>query len=126
MIISRVSGRRPRGAAFLCAGLLAVIAASASASSVAERANPFQICLEGRYDKWVDGRAELVANQDAKAGDVDDAAVASWVMETLSVCRAQAGGGDQALEQGFTKRVAQWRQHIYDRVQRIHELARPD
>ena len=122
----RVVCRRPRGAAFICAGLLGIIAASASASSVAERANPFQVCLDSRYDKWVDGRAELVVNEDAKAGNVDDAAVAGWVMETLNSCRAQAGGGDQAMEQGFTKRVAQWRQHIYDRVQRIRELARPD
>ncbi len=71
-------------------------------------------------------RSELVVNEDPKAGDIDDASVARWTVETVGTCRAQAGGGDQDVEARFTKRVAQWRQHIYDRVQSIRELVRPD
>ena len=39
---------------------------------------------------------------------------------------SQAGGGDEASEARFTKHVAQWHQHIYDRVQSIRERVRPD
>ena len=121
--MKRMSLGRLRGALL---GSAAVLAASANASSIAERAGPFQACLEGRFEAWVKGRAELVVNEDPKAGDVDDAAVGKWMVETVGVCRAQAGGGDKDAEARFTKRVAQWRQHIYDRAQSIRELARPD
>lgn len=114
-----------RGVMLGWAAVLAVMA-SANASSIAERAVPLQACLEGRFETWVNGRAELVVNEDPKAGDVDDAAVAAWMLATVGSCRAQAGGGDQGVEARFTKRVAQWRQHIYDRAQNIRELARPD
>jgi hypothetical protein len=123
--MKRMSAGRLRGAMLGWAAVLAVMA-SANASSIAERAFPFQACLEGRFETWVNGRAELVVNEDPKAGDVDDGAVAAWTLETVDVCRAQAGGGDQGTEARFTKRVAQWRQHIYDRAQSIRELARPD
>jgi len=121
--MKRVSFGCLRGTLLGCA---AALAASANAASIAERAGPFQACLEGRFEKWVNGRSELVVNEDPKAGDVDDAAVARWALETVGSCRAQAGGGDQDAEARFTKRVAHWRQHIYDRVQNIRELARPD
>lgn len=114
-----------RGAVLGCAAVLAM-AASANAASIAERPGPLQACLEGRFEAWVNSRAELVVNEDPKAGDVDDAAVAKWMVETVGTCRAQAGAGDQDAEARFTKRVAQWRQHVYDRVQSIRELVRPD
>lgn len=123
--MKRMSAGRLNGAMLGWAAVLAVMA-SANASSIAERAVPFQACLEGRFETWVNGRAELVVNEDPKAGDVDDAAVAAWTLETMGACRAQAGGGDKDAEARFTKRVAQWRQHIYDRAQSIRELARPD
>lgn len=123
----RVYFWRPRGVQFFYAAFfLTAMTATANAAASSERTGPFQACLEGRLETWVNGRAELVVNEDPKAGDVDDAAVAKWMVETVSACRAQAGAGDQASEAGFTKRVAQWRQHIYGRVQSIRELARPD
>ena len=115
-----------RGALLGCAAIWAAMSVSAKAASISERAVPFQACLEGRFETWVNGRAELVVNEDPKAGDVDDAAVAAWTLATVGACRAQAGGGDKDAETRFTKRVAQWRQHIYDRAQSIRELARPD
>jgi hypothetical protein len=118
----------PRGGAVsVCvAFLVAALAASAHAASVSDRSAPFQTCLDGQLEKWVKARAELVVNEDPKAGDIDDAVVATWAIATLDACRAQAGGGDQATEAAFTKRVAHWREHIYERVQSIRELARPD
>jgi hypothetical protein len=121
--MKRIKLGRRRGAVLGCA---AVLAASANAASIAERSAPFQACLEGRFETWVNGRAELVVNEDPKAGDIDDAAVAKWMLETVGACQAQAGGGDQDAQARFTRRVAQWRQHVYDRVQSIRELVRPD
>ncbi len=123
----RVYFGRPRGVHLLHAAFfITALAAPANAASNSERTGAFQACLEGRLETWVKGRAELIVNEDPKAGDVDDAVVARWMLETVSACRTQAGGGDQASETGFTKRVAQWRQRIYDRVQSIRELTRPD
>jgi hypothetical protein len=126
LIMKRVSFGCLCGTLLGCAVVLAVMAASANAASIAERAGPLQACLEGRFEKWVNSRSELVVNEDPKAGDIDDAAVARWALETVGACRAQAGGGDRDVEARFTKRVAQWRQHVYDRVQSIRELVRPD
>ena len=70
--------------------------------------------------------SELIVNEEPKAGDIDDASVAKWAADTLTACRVQAGGGDEASEARFTKHMAQWRQHIYDRVQSIRERIRPD
>jgi hypothetical protein len=126
MIMMQVFFRRPFGAVLLLAGAAAAMPASVGASSISERSGSFQACLDGRFDKWVSDRVELVVNEDPKAGDIDDPAVAEWAAETLKVCRTQAGDGDRAREQLFAKRVAQWRQHIYDRVQSIRELAKPD
>jgi len=126
LIMKRVCFGRLRGTLLGCAAVLAVMAASANAASISERAGPFQVCLESRFEAWVNSRSELVVNEDPKAGDIDDAAVARWTVETVGTCRAQAGGGDRDVEARFTKRVAQWRQHVYDRVQSIRELIRPD
>ena len=124
--MKRVSFGCLRGTLLGCVVVLAVMAASANAASVAERAGPLQVCLESRFEAWVNGRAELVVNEDPKAGDIDDAAVAKWTVETVGACQAQAGVGERDAEARFTKRVAQWRQHVYDRVQSIRELVRPD
>jgi hypothetical protein len=107
--------------------LAAVIAAShAHAASIWETAGPFQLCLEGRLEKWVNARAELVVNQDPKAGSIGDADVAQWSVETIDACRVQAGGGDQESEARFTKHMARWRDHIYDLVRSIQKRAGPD
>lgn len=121
--------RCPRGARsahVAAAFIFTLLAASANASSIAERAAPFRVCLDSQLEKWVNARAELVVNEDPKAGDIDDAAAAKWAVSVLEACRIQTGGGDKNAEAAFTKRVAQWRQHIYDRVQSIRELTRPD
>ncbi len=121
--------RRPRGALpahVVFVFIFTLLAASANASSIAERAAPFRICLDRQLEKWVNARVELVVNEDPKAGDIDDAAVAKWAVGVLEACRLQVGSGEKGAEAAFTKRVAQWRQHIYDRVQGIRELARPD
>ncbi|MBX9588861.1 MAG: hypothetical protein K2X43_06130 [Hyphomonadaceae bacterium] len=122
----RVVCRRPRSVLFTCAALFTAMVASVSAASIFERATPFQACLDGRLETWVNARAALVVNEDPAAGDIDDAAVARWAIEALEACRTQAGGADEASQARFTKHVAHWRQHIYDRVQAIRERTRPD
>jgi hypothetical protein len=107
---------------------LAFVVSPARAASIWERAGPFQACLEGRFEKWVQARAELVLNEDTQAGNIDDAAVARWTTEAIGACRAQAGtgGGDAASEARFANHMAQWRVHIYDLVQSIRQRSRPD
>jgi len=118
-------GRR-RGVLLCVAVLATAIAGSANAASIWDRTGPFQVCLEDRLKKWVNARAELVVNEDPTAGDVDDAAVAKWTVETLDACRSQAGAGDQDSEARFSKHMASWRNHIYALVQNIRERAPPD
>lgn len=118
-------GRR-RGALLSVAVLSMAIAGSAHAASIWDRTGPFQACLDGRLEKWVNARAALVLNEDPRASDVDDAAVAKWTVETLDVCRTQAGGGDQDSQARFAKHMASWRNHIHELVQSIRERSRPD
>ena len=123
-----MSTGRWHGALLTFAVLLAVAAGppAAQAAPIWERAGPFQACLEGRFEKWVGARAELVVNDDPSAGQIDDAAVAQWTTETLGACRAQSGGGDPESEARFTKHMAHWHQHIYDLAQSIRQKAGPD
>ena len=122
----RLLSRRRRGVLLTCAAFLTAMAGSATGAPIWERAGPFQACLEGRFETWVNARVELIVNEEPKAGDIDDTSVATWAVETLAACRIQAGGGDEASEARFTKHMAQWHQHIYDRVQSIRERVRPD
>lgn len=126
LIMMRMLSGRRRGVLLTTAVLLSAIAGSANAASIWERAGPFQACLEGRFEKWVNARAEFVVNEDASAGDIDDADVAQWTVAALDACRAQAGSGDQDSEARFTKHLAHWREHIYRLVQSIRERTRPD
>ena len=116
---------RCHGAVAACIILLAA-AFQAHAAPIWVSASPFQACLEGQFDKWVQARAELVLNEDPQAGAIDDRAVAEWAAGILQSCSAQAGGGDAATEARFTKHMARWREHIYDLVQRIRQRAGPD
>lgn len=115
-----------------CHGVVAacmfVLAAAypARAASIWLSATPFQACLEGQFDKWLQARAELVLNDDPQAGAIDDRAVAAWAAGTIQSCSAQAGGSDGETEARFTKHMARWREHIYDLVQRIRLRAGPD
>jgi hypothetical protein len=117
----RTSYRRRFGAALVFAVLAGAAATAASASPIWERAGAFQACLETRFKEWVDSRAELVANLDPAASDIDDAAVAQWTVAALEACRAQAGGGDQESEARFAKHMASWRDHINTVVQGIRQ-----
>ena len=122
----RVLSRRRRGVLLTCAAFLTAMAGSATGAQIWERAGPFQACLEGRFETWINARVELIVNEEPKAVDIDDASVAKWAAETLAACRVEAGSGDEASETRFTKHVAQWHQHIYARVQSIRERVRPD
>jgi hypothetical protein len=116
---------RPRRGILGAVAILVLFAAHVHAASIWERAGPFQACLEGRYEKWVQARAELVANEDPQAGAIDDAAVAQWTAQTIDACREQAGGGEES-EARFAKHMARWRAHIYDLAQSIRQRAGPD
>jgi hypothetical protein len=109
---------------------LAILAVCATdhvrAALIWERAGPFQACLEGRFEKWVQSWAELAANEDPRVGNIDDAAVAQWTTHAIDACRAQAGGGDAESEARFGKHMARWRSHIYDLAQSIKQRAGPD
>ena len=120
----RIPFSRRRGLLLACA--LVVTPAGAFAAQVAQAASPMQACLDGRFDKWVKARVDLVLNEDPKAGDVDDAAVARWTSANLTACQAQAGGGEPDVEEQFAKRMSHWREHIYNAVQRMRELVKPD
>ena len=117
---------RPRRGILAAVAILVLFAAHAHAASIWERAGPFQACLEGRYEKWVQARAELVVNDEPQAGTIDDAAVAQWTAQTIDACRTQVGGGDEESEARFAKHVARWRAHIYDLAQSIRQRAGPD
>ena len=109
-----------------CALPVAAWPEPAPAAQIAQAASAFQTCLDGQFDKWVKARVNLVLNDDPSAGDVDDASVAKWTVQTATACRAQAGDGDAQVAERFAKRMAQWREHIYNGVQRMRELVRPD
>ena len=57
---------RCHGATAACIFVLAA-ACQAQAASIWVSASPFQACLEGQFDKWVQARAELVLNEDPQA-----------------------------------------------------------
>jgi hypothetical protein len=117
---------RPQSGVVAALAILLTCASGARAASMWERAGPFQACLEQRFEKWVQARAELVVNDDSEAGAIDDAAVAQWTAQNIDECRAQAGGGDEESASRFAKHMARWRAHIYDLVQSIRQRAGPD
>jgi hypothetical protein len=95
--------------------LLAAAAQGADAAGITwARKGDYEACLETNLDKWLAQRAELEVNEVATAARLDDAAVASWTLETMAQCRTRAGVTEVASEDRFTKHMAQWRQHIYD------------
>jgi hypothetical protein len=116
----------PQSGVVAALAIVVSCAAGAHAASIWERAGPFQACLEQRFEKWVQARAELVVNDDPGAGAIDDAAVAQWAAQSIDACRTQAGGGDEESEARFAKHVARWRVHIYDLAQSIRQRAGPD
>ena len=122
----RVASWRRHGALFVWAILSAAVPGSATGAQIWERAGPFHACIESRFERWISAQAELVVNEDPKAENIDDAAVAKWTAETLEACRAQAGGGDRQAEAHFVKHMSRWRERIDELVQKIHDRVRPD
>jgi hypothetical protein len=90
------------------------------------RAGPFEACLQAQAKQWIDVRVELIVNGDTSAGDIDDAAVAAWTVETINTCAGKAGKGDPAAEHLFARYMAHWREHIDAAATDLNRRARPD
>jgi hypothetical protein len=121
--------RQKRG---LCVIGIALLAATAQVSSAGAAAiswakkGEFETCLESSLDKWLAARAELEVKEDPTAAQLDDAAVATWTLETIAQCRARGGTAEAASEDRFTRHMAQWRQHIYDLAADIRKRGQSD
>jgi hypothetical protein len=55
-----------------------------------------------------------VVNEDPATGQIDDAAVAAWTVDTIAQCRARAGQANAGSEDRFANHMVRWRNHIYD------------
>jgi hypothetical protein len=86
----------------------------------------FAACLDAEAKAWIEARAELVLNDDAAAGQVDDAAVAAWALRTLSACEAKARRRDREAEQLFVRYMAHWHEHIDAAVAAARRRSPPD
>ena len=75
---------------------------------------------------WVFAKAQLVANQDAAASDIDDVDVALWAVTALQECETQAGSGNPASVQKFSKHMAHWREHIHKVAQTVRRRSGAD
>jgi hypothetical protein len=109
---------RPRGRGWAAIGVLLAWAAGLAGASAApitwDKRGAFEACLESSLDKWLTTQAQLQVNEDPAAAKLDDAAVATWTVETMDRCRSVGQAADAASEERFAKHMAQWRQHIYD------------
>jgi len=117
------------GNLFACAILLGLAwpAASTRAAEIAwDRVNPFQGCLAASLSKWLEAQVDTLTNEDPATWRMDDIAVFKWMIGELASCKAKAGGGDQATETSFTKYMAQWRDHIHERVEDVRRKGKPD
>jgi hypothetical protein len=107
--------------------LLAAAAQGAAAAGIAwAKKGEFETCLESNLDKWLAHRAEIEVNEAAVAARLDDAAVASWTVDTMAQCRARGGTAEATSEARFAKHMAQWRQHIYDIAAEIRKRGNTD
>jgi hypothetical protein len=86
----------------------------------------FEACLDAQAKTWIEARATLVLNDDPRAGDIDDRAVAAWTAQTLATCRAKANRSDGASEQLFARYMAHWREHIDAAVTEVRRRSPPD
>jgi hypothetical protein len=116
------------------AALIGVLALSASLGWSGADAGPipwtkqgaFEVCLDRSLDEWLRVQAELVVNEDAAAGRLDDAAVARWTVDTLAACRARVEHADAESGDRFAKHMVRWRHHIYDLVTSIRQKGTSD
>ena len=104
----------PIGSTIIVLLAAAQISSAGAAGITWAKKGEFETCLESSLDKWLAARAELEVNEDPAAAQLDNAAVATWTLETLAQCRARGGTAEAASEDRFAKYMAQWRQHIYD------------
>lgn len=99
----------------------------AAASSIDfRRDGPYELCVDEAYLDWVQERAELVVNEDPRAGNIDDAAVAAWTVQTMERCRKSAGPAGPGTDDIFGRHMARWRQHIYDLATNIRRRGQSD
>ena len=98
MIMANWPCRRRRRVG-LCVSVLGVvlqISGTRSAPIAWSKQGAFEACLEASLEKWLQAQAALVVNEDPAAGRLDDAVVAKWTVDILSLCRMQAGTGNPA------------------------------
>jgi hypothetical protein len=129
--VEKVAMRKAYGWAASAAGVFVWIAITGTGAGQAagigwQTRGALQICLDAQAQKWIDGRVELVVNEDPAAGAIDDAAVAAWATKALESCAAKAGGADPASERQFMAYMAHWREHIFKGVEEIRKRSRPD
>lgn len=99
--------------------------ASAANLSWNTRGN-FEACLEGQANDWIGAKAELIANDDPAASDLDDMDVALWAVAALQGCEERAGHGNQTSEHQFSRHMAHWREHIHSVAQTVRRRAGAD
>ncbi len=105
----------------------AVVEGSGSAAAIdLGQKGPFEVCLEGAFDKWLKEKAEAVVNEDPAVRNLNDEAVAAWTVKTLDDCRARAGAATPASQDRFENHMARWRQHIYDLASSIRRSGQSD
>lgn len=107
--------------------LLAVPAPGAQAATVAwSKTGAFEVCLEVALEAWIAAQAELEVNEDAAAGRLDDAAVADWTLATIAQCSAKGPAAEADSEARFTRHMAHWRRHVYERAADIRKKGHSD
>jgi hypothetical protein len=116
--------RRQVAGLFAASALFGLAVADRGTSAAAQ--GPFESCLQTQAKQWIDARVELVVNGDPAAGDIDDAGVAAWTVETIKTCAGKAGGSDRAAEHLFARYMAHWREHIDAAAADLKRRARPD
>jgi hypothetical protein len=104
-----------------------VAGAPASGAEISwDRINPFQGCLKADLDKWLETQVDTLTNEDPASWRMDDNAVFMWTIHALASCKAKTGGSDAATETRFTQHMAQWRQHVHERVEDVRQKGKPD
>jgi hypothetical protein len=117
------------GSAFACAILLSLgwsAVPTRGAEITWDRVSPFQGCLAAGLNKWLEAQVDTLTNDDPASWRMDDVAVFKWMIGELASCKAKAGSSDQATEMSFTKYMAQWRDHVYQRVEDVRQKGKPD
>jgi hypothetical protein len=106
---------------------LGVQAPTAGAAEIAwERVTPFQGCLDADLKEWLEIQANALTNGNRDASGIDDRTVFMWTFDTVAACKAKVGVGDEAIASHFREHMAQWRQHVQERVDDVKQQGKPD